>query len=45
VSSKKSIPGWNIARAVERRELRHLYELKVQSGEWPIQETRVPLFP
>jgi hypothetical protein len=32
-------------RAVERRELRHLYELKVQSGEWPIQETRVPLFP
>lgn len=33
------------AREVERRDLRHLYELKVQSGEWPIQETRVPLFP
>ncbi len=32
-------------RAAERIELRRRYELKVQSGEWPIQETRVPLFP
>ncbi|MGE3312912.1 MAG: SNF2-related protein [Limisphaerales bacterium] len=32
-------------RAAERIELRRLYELKVQSGEWPMQETRVPLFP
>ncbi|MCU0786305.1 MAG: DEAD/DEAH box helicase, partial [Verrucomicrobia bacterium] len=29
----------------ERKELRHEYELKVQSGEWPLYETRVPLFP
>jgi superfamily II DNA or RNA helicase len=29
----------------ERRELRHDYELKVQSGEWPPHETTVPLFP
>lgn len=29
----------------ERRRLRHEYELKVQSGEWPAQETTVPLFP
>src|SRR2546430_11599844 len=32
-------------RAAERKELRREYELKVQSGEWPIQETKVPLFP
>ncbi|MBN8246803.1 MAG: hypothetical protein J0L84_05095, partial [Verrucomicrobia bacterium] len=32
-------------RIVERRELRHAYEQKVQSGEWPAQETTVPLFP
>jgi ERCC4-related helicase len=31
--------------AVERRQLRREYELKVQSGEWPVQETTVPLFP
>jgi hypothetical protein len=29
----------------ERKQLRREYELKVQSGEWPAQETRVPLFP
>ncbi|HEY9173759.1 MAG TPA: DEAD/DEAH box helicase [Verrucomicrobiae bacterium] len=29
----------------ERKELRREYELKVQSGEWPAHETRVPLFP
>ena len=32
-------------RAIERRELRHQYELNVQSGVWPAHETRVPLFP
>ncbi len=30
---------------IERHQLRHEYEQKVQSGEWPIQETKVPLFP
>ncbi len=29
----------------ERKRLRREYELRVQSGEWPAQETRVPLFP
>jgi len=32
-------------RAVQRRKLRREYEMKVQSGEWPAQETKVPLFP
>ena len=32
-------------RAEERRQLRREYELKVQSGEWPAQETKSPLFP
>src|SRR6266568_9524515 len=32
-------------RAAQRVELRRQYELKVQSGEWPAQETKVPLFP
>jgi superfamily II DNA or RNA helicase len=32
-------------RRAERKELRHEYELKVQRGEWPAHETRVPLFP
>ncbi len=32
-------------RAVERKELRRIYELKVQQGEWPAHETTVPLFP
>src|ERR1035437_7570384 len=31
--------------AVERKQLRRDYELKVQSGEWPAHETKVPLFP
>jgi hypothetical protein len=35
----------NRQRAEERRQLRREYELKVQAGEWPAQETRVPLFP
>src|SRR6266513_3492287 len=32
-------------RAIERKELRREYELKVQNGEWPQYETKVPLFP
>ncbi len=35
----------NRQRAEERKELRREYELRVQSGEWPPQETKVPLFP
>jgi superfamily II DNA or RNA helicase len=35
----------NRRRVVERRQLRHEYELKVQGGEWPAHETTVPLFP
>lgn len=34
-----------LQRAAERKTLRHEYEQKVQSGEWPAQETLVPLFP
>ncbi len=33
------------AEEEERRRLRHEYEQRVQSGEWPAQETTVPLFP
>jgi hypothetical protein len=32
-------------RAAERKELRRQYELKVQGGEWPAHETKMPLFP
>jgi hypothetical protein len=32
-------------RATERVILRREYEAKVQAGEWPAQETLVPLFP
>ena len=32
-------------RAEQRRILRREYELNVQAGVWPPQETRVPLFP
>src|SRR4030095_3433167 len=32
-------------RQEERRRLRREYEQKVQNGEWPISETKVPLFP
>ncbi len=35
----------NRRRARERKELRHDYELRVQSGEWPAHETKEPLFP
>lgn len=33
------------AAAEERRRLRREYEQRVRSGEWPVQETTVPLFP
>jgi hypothetical protein len=32
-------------RAEERKQLRRDYELRVQSGEWPAHETKMPLFP
>jgi hypothetical protein len=32
-------------RAAGRKELRRQYEHKVQSGEWPAHETKMPLFP
>ena len=43
----QEIEPWleNRRRAAERKQLRHEYELKVQSGEWPAHETTVPLFP
>jgi hypothetical protein len=51
-----SIPSLRISQAIEpwitelwrgeeRKALRREYELRVQSGEWPAQETSVPLFP
>jgi hypothetical protein len=33
------------ARDAERKDSRRQYELKVQSGDWPAHETKVPLFP
>ncbi len=43
----QEITGWleSRSRLKESRNLRHRYELKVQSGEWPAHETKVPLFP
>ena len=43
----QEIEPWleNRRLVAERRQLRHEYELKVQSGEWPAHETTVPLFP
>src|SRR6266498_4044246 len=43
----QEVSGWleNRRRAAERKQLRHEYEIKVQSGEWPVHETKVPLFP
>jgi hypothetical protein len=32
-------------RALERKQMRHEYEMRVQQGDWPAQETNVPLFP
>jgi superfamily II DNA or RNA helicase len=44
--SQEIIP-WieNRRRIEERKALRHDYEMKVQSGQWPAHETKVPLFP
>ena len=43
----QELGAWLTARraAEERKELRRQYEEKVQSGEWPASETKVPLFP
>ncbi len=43
----QELDGWlEIRRRVaEGKELRREYELKVQRGEWPAHETKVPLFP
>jgi len=43
----QELAPWLEARrwAEERKRMRREYELKVQSGEWPAQETKVPLFP
>ncbi|MBN2505260.1 MAG: DEAD/DEAH box helicase [Verrucomicrobia bacterium] len=43
----QEVGPWLASRrqAAERKALRREYELKVQSGQWPPQETRVPLFP
>ena len=43
----QDVPAWLQARqhAAERILLRREYEQKVQSGEWPVQETQVPLYP
>lgn len=47
VRLSQEIEPWleNRRRISERKQLRHEYELKVQSGEWPAHETTVPLFP
>ncbi|MBI4024872.1 MAG: DEAD/DEAH box helicase [Verrucomicrobia bacterium] len=34
-----------LQHAEERKRLRREYENKVQAGEWPVQETKVPLYP
>jgi superfamily II DNA/RNA helicase len=43
----QEIAPWLAARrqAEERKLLRREYELRVQKGEWPAQETKVSLFP
>ena len=44
--SQEVVPWMESRRRIaEARELRRIYELKVQAGEWPQQETTVPLFP
>jgi len=44
--SQEVAPWLELRRqAAERKQLRHEYEAKVQSGEWPPHETLVPLFP
>lgn len=43
----REVEGWLEKRrqGAERQRMRREYEMKVQSGEWPQQETLVPLFP
>ena len=43
----QEIDGWleSGERGEQRKRLRREYEQKVQQGEWPAQETKVPLFP
>jgi SNF2 family DNA or RNA helicase len=43
----QEVEPWLVARqqTAERKALRREYEQKVQSGEWPAQETLVPLYP
>ena len=44
--SQEVEPWMEASRRIEQRKsLRHEYEQKVQRGEWPPQETLVPLFP
>ena len=44
--SQEVEPWMEATRRIEQRKaLRHEYEQKVQRGEWPPQETLVPLFP
>ena len=47
VRLSQELGPWLEARrcSEQRKQLRREYELKVQSGEWPAQETKVPLFP
>src|SRR5262245_36884477 len=47
IRSSQEVQPWleNRQRAEERKQLRLEYEVKVQSGEWPPHETKVPLFP
>jgi len=53
---RSHVPGLRISQEVgpwleaqrrveQRKQLRREYELRVQRGEWPPSETRVPLFP
>lgn len=43
----REVDGWleMRRRAEESKALRREYEMKVQQGEWPSSETKVPLFP
>ena len=47
VRISQDVAAWleSAKRAQERIVLRREYEQRVQSGEWPAQETRVPLYP
>lgn len=47
VRISQDVGPWLEARRLveERRRLRRDYEARVQSGEWPAQETKVALFP